>query len=223
MNRHIWTLAEEHILRGLYPHYRAQDVADALGVSLRSVYIKANALGLKKSQAFFSSAISGRTDGQRGASARFQKGHSTWNKGTTYQAGGRSVETQFKKGMRPHTEMPVGSYRINGDGYCEFKFSDAPGRADKRWIPVHRKVWIEAHGQVPAGHAITFKPGMKTTTPEEITLDRLECISRAELARRNTAWARSTEFGQLVQLKGAITRQVNKIIKKESQCQTSTN
>lgn len=48
----------------------------------------------------------------------------------------------------------------------------------------------------------------------EITIDRLECITRAENLRRNGVW-RDPELGKLYQLKGAIARQVNRI-RKES-------
>lgn len=219
MVRHHWTVEQIHLLRQQYPDRRAQDIAEAIGVSVRSIYVKAKALGLKKSEAFFASPASGRTDGRRGASSRFVKGQTSWNAGKSFHAGGRSAETQFKSGHKPHTELPLGSYRVSGDGYCELKFSDVPGRSDKRWIPVHRKVWIEAHGPIPAGHAIAFRPGMKTANPDEITLDRLECISRKELAMRNRAWARGPEFGKLVQLKGAITRQVNRIVREHQEKQ----
>ncbi|WP_237736750.1 hypothetical protein [Delftia acidovorans] len=61
-----------------------------------------------------------------------------------------------------------------------------------------------------------FRPGHRTTQEAAITADRLECISRAENARRNHPARKSPELAKLVQLKGAITRQVNRIAK-ESQ------
>lgn len=76
---------------------------------------------------------------------------------------------------------------------------------------MHRLVWEAANGPVPAGHIVVFKPGMRTVVLEEITLDRVELITRAENARRNHPRSRDPELGRLVQLKGAITRQVNRI------------
>ncbi|MFD1839535.1 hypothetical protein [Paracidovorax cattleyae] len=64
---------------------------------------------------------------------------------------------------------------------------------------------------MPDGHICVFKPGQRTTVLEEITADRVECISRAENARRNHPRNKSPELAKLVQLKGAITRQVNRI------------
>ena len=213
MSRHVWNPEEERQLRALYPHRRSADVAQMMGISLSRIYQKAYALGLKKSDGFFSSPESGRTTGDRGVSARFQKGHSTWNKGTSFQAGGRAPETQFKKGNKPHTWMPIGSYRITKDSYLEIKLTEVPGPNSKRWFPVHRLVWIESHGPIPHGHVIAFKPGMKTVQAKEITVDRLECISRKENARRNHPYSRGPEFGYLTRLKGAITRHVNRIVR----------
>ena len=68
---------------------------------------------------------------------------------------------------------------------------------------------------VPPGHIVVFKPGMKTLVEAEITLDKVDCISRAENARRNDASNKSPELKALYQLKGAITRQLKRIVKEE--------
>jgi hypothetical protein len=147
--------------------------------------------------------------------ARFAPGHTTWNKGRKgWQAGGRSVQTQFTTNMQPPNTLPMGSLRIvNGKNgqQLERKVSEVSGPNHLRWKSVHRLVWEAAHGPVPAGHITIFKPGMKTLVEEEITIDRVECISRAENARRNHPRNISPELAKLVQLKGAITRQVNRI------------
>ncbi|MEG0000594.1 hypothetical protein [Comamonas sp.] len=107
--------------------------------------------------------------------------------------------------------MPVGSYRINKDGHLQRKIGEASGANHKRWRNVAELLWIEANGPLPAGHIVIFRPGMRTAVLEEITLDRIECISRADNARRNHPANKSPELARLVQLKGAITRQVNRI------------
>lgn len=219
MKRRPWTSEDERHLRELYPHRRSADIAQIFGVSLNRIYKKAYQLGLKKSDEFFNSPQSGRTTGDRGASARFQKGHATWNKGTNFKAGGRAPETQFKKGNRPHTWVPIGTHRITKDGYLELKMTEVPGPSNKRWFPIHRLVWIEENGPIPHGHVIAFKPGMKTSVLEEITVDRLECISRRENARRNQPYSRGPEFGYLTRLNGAITRHVNRIAREHQEKQ----
>jgi hypothetical protein len=147
----------------------------------------------------------------------FTPGQVSWNKGRKgWQAGGRSVETQFTTDMQPPNTLPMGSLRIvNGKNgkQLERKVTEVSGPNHLRWKSVHRLVWEEANGPVPAGHITIFKPGMKTLVEADITLDRIECIPRAENARRNHPKNKSIELARLVQLKGAITRQVNRIAK----------
>lgn len=220
--RRFWTDADVEQLRALYPDNKAEEVARALGRNLRAVYAMAKKLGLSKSEAFKASDLSGRI--QRGHQdprmirSRFQKGLVPWNKGTHYVAGGRSAETRFKKGRKPEEArnyVPIGSYRFSKDGYLERKVTDDPSLwPARRWAAVHRLVWEEAHGKVPKGHMVAFKPGMRTAVLEEITLDRLECISLAENMRRNSIHTRlPPDVRKLAQLKGQITRQVNRIVR----------
>ncbi|MFM0243839.1 HNH endonuclease [Paraburkholderia sediminicola] len=126
-----------------------------------------------------------------------------------------SRRTQFKKGeMRgaaQHNYVPIGSERISKDGYLERKVNDDHPTPARRWIGVHRLVWEAANGPIPRGHVVCFLPGRKTSEVEKITLDAVELVSRVELARRNHPVSRSPELAKLVQLKGAITRQVNRI------------
>lgn len=219
MTRHTWTPENLDALRRLYPDYTADMVARVIGCTTGAVHRKAANLGLSKSEAFKASDASGRI--QRGkqhpamVASQFKPGHQTWNKGTNYVAGGRSAETRFKPGRRPEevrNYLPIGSLRVCADGYLERKVTDdrsiAPAR---RWVAEHRLVWEAAHGPIPAGHVVVFKPGQKTAVPELITADRLECITRKDLARRNHPRNKSPELARLVQLKGAITRQVNRI------------
>ena len=58
---------------------------------------------------------------------------------------------------------------------------------------------------------------MKTTDPDQITADKVECISRAENMKRNSYHRYGKEIASLVQLRGAINRQINKRSKKNEQ------
>ena len=77
------------------------------------------------------------------------------------------------------------------------------------FVPDHHLIVL------PAGHIVRFKPGMFTNVLEKITLDRVECISRAENVRRNSIHTTCPELAGLYQLKGAITRQVKRINKEQ--------
>lgn len=199
--RHHWTEAELRTLRALYADTPTRSIATALGRTEASVGMKAVAIGLRKSAEFMAGEFSG----------RLTPGNVPPNKGKHYPARGRSAETQFKPGQKPHTTLPVGSYRINRDGHLQRKIGEEPGCNSKRWRCVAELVWCEANGPLPPKHIVVFKPGLKTAVLEEITLDRVECISLAENARRNHPRNKSPELAKIVQLKGAITRQVNRI------------
>ena len=217
--RHRWTALELATLQVQYPHQRTADLAAQLGIDLQQVYSCATKLGLRKSEVFHASDKSGRIfmGGTLGQLTQFAPGQKPWNAGAHYMPGGRCAETQFKKGAQPITALPVGSYRLvnekTGRAHLEQKTSEAKGANHKRWTPVSRLVWVAAHGPVPAGHFVVFKKDQNTVVLEDITLDKLDCISRKENALRNSVWKSSPEVARLYQLKGAITRQVNRIQK----------
>lgn len=208
MTRNTWTPEQVEMLRMLYPMTPTAVIAELIGRPLRATYEKAASLGLRKAPAYYRAHRAGRTDGERGRSTRFQPGMTPWNKGISYDAGGRSPETQFKRGNRPHTWKPVGTYRVNADGYLDRKITD-DGPAHKHWERVHRLVWIEAHGPIPEGHVVVFRPGRFSTELAEITLDALECISRQELARRNTIHRYPEPLKRVMRLAGRLRRKIS--------------
>ena len=216
--RHIWTPQESATLVAMYPNTRTADIAALLGIRLESVYRRASVMGLRKSAEFMALDKSGRAfkGGKLGQANWFAPGNKPWNTGLKgWQAGGNSASTQFKPGVPPPTTMPVGSYRVvtnkGGSQHLERKVRQVPGMPHKRWEPVSRLVWEAANGPVPKGSIVVFKPGMRSIVLEEITLDKLDLITRAQHAVRNSPSTRSLEMGRLFQLKGAITRQVNRI------------
>jgi hypothetical protein len=106
--------------------------------------------------------------------------------------------------------VPVGTVRIDErDGYVVRKVSDTRNRSAD-WRPLHQLVWEAHNGPIPAQMIVVFRPGQKTTEPDAITVDRLECITRAENMRRNAYQRFGPEVTKLTQLRGAITRQINK-------------
>ncbi len=55
-----------------------------------------------------------------------------------------------------------------------------------------------------------FLPGMHSTTLAEITLDRLELVTRQELMRRNSIHRLPDELRDIVRTKGVLSREINK-------------
>lgn len=218
--RVLWRPEQVAYLVAHYPDQTAAVIAAHLGRKTHSVHQKAAQLGLAKSEAFFVSDKAGRIlrgrKHEKMKATQWKIGDTPWNKGTNYTAGGRSAETRFKPGCKPFTTLPVGMYRLC-DGWLQRKTSEEHGPNHKRWTPVTRLVWEAANGPVPKGSIVVFRPGRATNVLELITLDAVECITRAENARRNHPKNRSLEMARLYQLKGAITRQVNRINKEAEQ------
>lgn len=222
--RRYWTDAEVALLRDIYPECHTEDVAAWLDRTTKQCYAAAKAYCIAKSPEYLASPCAGRMSPERAQhpnmiASRFKKGQPAWNKGTKgvvgVQEGCRA--TQFKKGQMAGAAQrkykPIGSLRISKDGYVERKTTDDPSIVPaRRWVGVHRMVWEAAHGPIPDGHAVAFKPGRFTTDPEAITEDALELVTRAALMRRNSYHTNlPADVRRLVQLKGAITRQVNRI------------
>jgi hypothetical protein len=208
LNINQWTARDIDLLRQRYPHEPTAALAADLGRSVRAIYEKAYALGLKKTQEFLASGLAGRLDGVRGGATRFKPGHSTWNKGIKFAAGGRSGETQFKKGSKPPNWQPVGAERLSKEGYLQRKLTDT-GYPPRDWVPVHHIIWREAGRDIPQGYRLIFTNGDKT----DIRLDNLQLISLADNMRRNSYHNLPKPLAQLVQLRGALNRKINKLTK----------
>lgn len=220
--RKIWNDAELRSLTRLYPDHTAADIAERLGVSIAVVYVKARSLGLKKSAAFHRSAASGRLQPGNTTSiaTRFKPGQTPANKGVRRPPGwapGRMADSQFKKGRAAqdaHNYLPIGSERLSKDGYLERKVTDDPALVPaRRWVAVHRLLWIDANGPIPTGHLVEFRDGDKT----HIALDNLELVSRTEHMRRHTVHTLPPELVQVVQLKGALTRRIHHLEKQREE------
>lgn len=219
MTRRQWTDAEREVVRGLYATHSASEIGAQIGRSNRAIYLQATELGLKKPDGWASECTrtrwkQGKNEGSRVGLVR---GHG-WNKGIKGSTGNHPNcrRTQFKKGMltgaAQHNYVSVGSTRISKDGYLERKVTDNPDiYPARRWVGVHRLVWEAANGAIPAGHIVVFRTGARTADEALITVDRLELITRGENMRRNSYHTRyPKEVAQLIQLRGALNRQINK-------------
>ncbi|MCM3699219.1 HNH endonuclease signature motif containing protein [Paenibacillus macerans] len=111
---------------------------------------------------------------------RGSEGQAPPNKGMKglYNVGGN--RTSFKKGQRAMNYKPVGSERIDRDGYTLIKVSDE-GPWHKRWRHKHKVVWEEKHGPIPKGHVILFADQNK----RNIDPDNLILIKQSQLSILN--------------------------------------
>jgi hypothetical protein len=216
--RAVWTDDQLDMLRLFFPKHKTADVATMIGYTESAVNGMAKRMGIRKTAEYLASpaACRLRKGDQVGKAYRFEKGHSTWNKGSKgVHTGGE--ETQFKAGQRPVNTLPIGSTKFDKSGTLLRKVSDAAGNNSKRWRGVHELVWIEANGPLPPKHIVRFKQGMRTNVLEEITIDRVECVSLAENMRRNTVHNMPKELVDVVRIRAVLTRHINRRTKNESE------
>lgn len=211
-----WTAAEDKILRTRYANSTMDELKALLpGRGDSAIFNRANGYGLKKSREFMRRVHAVRIVNNH--ATRFKKGQAAWNKGLKGVMGlhPNSRQTQFKTGQltgaAQHNYVPVGTERIR-DGYLCRKVTDDPDvYPAARWVGLHRLVWEEANGPIPKGHAVAFRKGRHSTERDRITIDAVELVSRAELMRRNTRHNRyPPEVNRLIQLRGALTRKINR-------------
>lgn len=199
-----WTRRELTTLRRMYSDTPTNRIARRLRRSLSSTYQRARIEGLSKSAEYLASDVSGRLNkfSAAGRVYRFRKGHKTWNKGLSVDIGGK--ETRFSKGHRPQTWRPVGSERIDRDGILWRKVSDTRKRTD--WKAVHVMAWEALNGPLPRGKFVVFAD----RNQRNFAPSNLLAVTRAENMQRNTCHRYPKEIARLIQLRGALNRQINK-------------
>ncbi len=120
-------------------------------------------------------AYYGRCKFDSGLTGQFSIGHVPFNKGKEkFWIGGE--ETQFKKGNVPVNYRPVGSERVNVDGYIEIKVADP-----NKWRLKHQVIWEKKSGPIPKGYAVIFGDG----NTSNLNPDNLVLVSRQQLVIMN--------------------------------------
>lgn len=208
--RRRWTNKEIEYLKSHFPDERTQDVAFDLGRSYSSVSTKANALGLKKSQAFKSDLErSGHINLLKyGKQSRFQPGQEAHNKGKkqeefmSYEAIERTKRTRFKPGNLPHNTRKNGdiSIRRHKNGY-QYKYIRVKIGV---WKLLHRVIWERHHGPIPMGHNIQFKDGNQLNCD----IDNLYIISRKKQMTDNTIHRYPEEVKQLIKINSKLKKAI---------------
>lgn len=116
-----------------------------------------------------------------GVTGHFKKGCVSYTKGKKQEeycspeALERTKKTRFQKGNHPARELPLGTIRTVKEGYKHIKISMTGGQWE-RWEPLHRYVWEEHYGEIPAGMVVTFRDGNSLNCD----IDNLTLISREE-------------------------------------------
>lgn len=138
---------------------------------------------------------------------QFKKGHAPYNKGTKTVC--KANKTSFKKGHVPANYKPVGSERIDEDGYVLVKVQDT-GTWPERWKHKGKIMWEKYHNQeVPKGYVVVFADQDKQNFAKE----NLVLISRRELLVMNQK-KRFSENSDITKVNINISKLDIKIIEK---------
>lgn len=129
-----------------------------------------------------------------GVTGYFQKGGVSHNKGKKGYYTPGSEKGWFKKGQEPVNHKPVGSERVDVDGYTLIKTAEP-----NVWELKHKVIWTEKNGPVPNGHVLTFLDGDKSN----IVIENIKLITMNESMVLNQKKLRSsipeyTEIGILI-------------------------
>lgn len=119
-------------------------------------------------------------------------------------------KTQFKKGQQPHNALydHAIAKRKDKSGVYYLHIRVTPAK----WVPLQRYTWEQKHGLIRKGNKIIFKD--RNTL--NCNLNNLEMVSNAELLNRNSAHRFGPEIFKIIQLRGALNRQINKRLKQLS-------
>ncbi len=219
-------LTHEQVLEivELYANTPAKEIALLYNKPLSTIYKTAQRYGVKKSEEFRNSSLSGRIQkGQRLSEAtEFKKGMIPATKGKklseickSKEALQRSAANRWQKGNKPHTTKYDGAITLRrmqqkGIGECQpYYFIRI---VENKWEFLHRYLWKESFGDIPKGFNIVFKDGNTLNC----VIENLECISSAELAERN----RITRYPKELQI---AIKTKNKLIKKIKDHGTKSN
>lgn len=117
-----------------------------------------------------------------GRTGYFEKGHIPANKGKKGVCAKGCEKSWFKKGHKPINHRPVGSERVNVDGYVEIKVAEP-----NIWKLKHRVLWEQEKGPLKRGDIIIFLDRNK----QNVTIENLVKISRRENAFINQCLKRT--------------------------------
>lgn len=112
-----------------------------------------------------------------GRAGQFHAGYKPWNAGMKGKGLYKNNSSScFKKGHKPLNWKPVGSERIDVDGYVWIKTAEP-----RTWRMKHVLVWEAKHGRIMPGYIVRFKDN----NPLNCDIDNLEMVSRRVHFRLN--------------------------------------
>lgn len=206
--RHITTEDDIEYIREHYATMSTREISEARGMSKTTIADIAQRLGLRKTREWIAERARLRSSDPNhgGRATRFQVGGVSPNKGRKIEEWmspegiANSSRTRFKKGRPSLNRRPVGSERVNVDGYIEVKIAEP-----NKWRQKQRVVWEAAHGPVPAGSMVSFIDGNK----QNCELSNLRVMTRADNLRRTSLHNYPDEVREVIHMRAVLKRHIN--------------
>lgn len=129
-----------------------------------------------------------------------------WDEYMSKEGQEQSRKTQFKKDNIPWATRPVGSERIDLDGYVYIKVAEP-----NKWELKHRVLWEKENGSIPKGYNLIFADGNKLN----LDLDNLILVSNSELLimNRRNLYKREKELTKTGSVIAKVIDKTNKSYK----------
>lgn len=205
-----FTQSEIEKVKELFPNNYTGNIAKELNRSYTSIANLAFKLGIKKSEDF--KRLELERQGKRlrvvGVKSQFLKGSIPANKGKRmpYELYAKVKPTMFNKGNIPFNAKKP---------YEEVLRKDKSGRYywmikipnEIRLKYKHIFIWEAAYGKIEKGYNIVFKDKNSLNCK----LENLECLSNAELMRRNTIHRFPEELKSTIRLVNKLKAKCQKI------------
>ena len=157
-----WSDKEKEYLKEITPGHHYAEIVELMNKKFDrefTVELVKNAIGRYKLNTGFN--------------GRFKKGNVPANKGQKGVCAKGAEKGWFKKGQVSINHKPVGSERIDLDGYTLIKVAEP-----NKWKLKHRVIYEKAYGPIPPNMAVIFLDKNK----RNFNINNLALVSREELA-----------------------------------------
>lgn len=162
---HIWSDKEKEYLKQVTPGHHHKEIQNLMNKRFDTNFTMNQIKAAIK-----------RYNLNTGFTGQFKKDHIPFNKGIKGVIYEGCKKTWFKKGDIPINHRPLGSERINVDGYTEIKVAEP-----NEWRLKHQEVWEKHNGKIPKGYAVIFGDGNKGN----FDIKNLILVSRRQLLLLN--------------------------------------
>lgn len=212
MERRRWTEEEDEVLRSLHGSVTIVEIAQRLGRPYPATRLRAwKRLGLRRGVRV---PWTGSDDNQ--LQALFEN-HTTEELGEVLRRSKCVVQRRASAlGLRRcATRIPLGTERVckKRNVLQRLVSLDTSLPPTKRWRSVHSLVWEAAHGPIPPGHFVVFRPGMATHDSGLIKADRLQLRTPGEQLRELVLNAYPKELRTVMRLRAQLDRRIKQVTK----------